>query len=280
METKSRQELLHEIAELQEQLSEAKETLRAITNGEIDAFAVDLTERKQAEETQELLAANREEKERLSALINSIDDEVWYADTQKRFTLANASALREFSIASGGEIEVEKLAANLEVYRPDGSPRPVEEAPPLRALKGEIIRNQEEMVRTPASGELRYRQVSAAPVRDARGTIVGSVSVVRDITARKRSEEALQEAHDRMRWLARFPEENPNPVVRVSAEGKILYLNGAAANLPGWTWEIGQPIPDFLRSLVAEVMAEARERRQDMELGGRLLFPLAGAVPG
>ena len=51
MKTKSKQELLREIEWLQEQLSEAKETLRAISNGEIDAVAVDLTERKQAEET-------------------------------------------------------------------------------------------------------------------------------------------------------------------------------------------------------------------------------------
>jgi len=38
------------------------------------------------------------------------------------------------------------------VLNPDGSPRPVEEAPPLRALKGETINHQEEMIRTPASG--------------------------------------------------------------------------------------------------------------------------------
>ena len=172
---------------------------------------------------------------------------------------------------------MEKLAASVEVYRPDGSPRPVEEAPALRALKGEVIRNQEEMVRTPVSGELRYRQVSAAPVRDARGNIIGSVSVVRDITERKRNEQALQEAHERARWLARFPEENPNPVVRVSAEGQILYRNAAAANLLGWTWEFGQVSADSLLALIKQVMAEARELQQDMELGARVLFSFVGA---
>ena len=100
----------------------------------------EIVERKRAEEeTHKLLNIVQEERDRLSALINSISDEIWFTDSQKRFTLANPSALREFGIGDGNEITVEKLAASLEVYRPDGSPRPIEEAPPLRALQGEIV---------------------------------------------------------------------------------------------------------------------------------------------
>jgi len=40
-------------------------------------------------------------------------------------------------------------------------------APPLRALAGEVVRNQEEVVRSPSTGELRHRLVNATPVRDA-----------------------------------------------------------------------------------------------------------------
>jgi PAS domain S-box-containing protein len=152
----------------------------------------DITARRLADnQTRSLLAAVQEEKDRLAALVASITDEIWFADLQKRFTLANPSAVREFALGRDSGMDVERFAASLEVFRPDGSPRPVEEAPPLRALKGEVVRNQEEIVRTPASGELRHRQVSAAPVRDATGTTIGSVSVVRDITDLKRTEEKL-----------------------------------------------------------------------------------------
>ena len=41
------------------------------------------------------------------------------------------------------------------------SSRPIEEALPLRAPKGEVVRNQEEIIRAPAAGEWRYRQVSS-----------------------------------------------------------------------------------------------------------------------
>ena len=155
----------------------------------------DITERKRLEEeTKRLLGAVQQERDRLSSLLNSITDEVWFADTEKKFTLANPSAVKEFKLASSAEgVDVENLAEGLEVLRPDGSPRPVEEAPPLRALKGEFVKNQEETIRTPVKGELRTRQVSAAPVRDSTGAIIGSVSVVRDITDQKKAQDALKE---------------------------------------------------------------------------------------
>src|SRR5271166_4186743 len=84
------------------------------------------------EQNRKLLAALEEEKDRLSAVVASISDEVWFADVHKRFTPANPSALREFNLAGGGEIAVDNLPASPEVYRPDGSPRPIEDAPLLR----------------------------------------------------------------------------------------------------------------------------------------------------
>ncbi len=158
---------------------------------------VDITARKNAEEETKKLYANvQEEKDRLSALVGSIRDEIWFADTQKRFTLANPAALKEFGVTSIAEQDVEEFTKSLEVYRANGTPRPVEEAPPLRALMGEVVRNDVELVRTPRTGELRYRQVSASPVRDAGGNIIGSVSVARDITENKKAEEELKRRHE------------------------------------------------------------------------------------
>jgi len=191
----------NEIGDLSRAFNRMAVRLKEVTASKTD-LEKEITERKKAEERiQQLMLAAQQEKERLSSLVNSIPDEVWFTDIDKNFTLANPSVLREFGAKVDG-MGVEALANSLEVLRPDGAVRPVEEAPPLRALKGEVIRNQEEIVRTPATGELRYRQVSAAPVRDQEGNIIGSVSIMRDITKQKNAEKAIRENEQRFRAIA------------------------------------------------------------------------------
>lgn len=165
----------------------------------------DITERKRVEdEKMSLLSSVQEEKNRLSALLDGISDEVWFADKNGKFILENPAALREFRLSRGEAVDVESLAKSLEVFRPDGTPRPVEEAPPLRALSGEVVRNQEEIIRTPVNGELRYRQVSSTPVIDAAGNIMGSVTIVHDITDSKKTEREKAELEEKNRQLQKM----------------------------------------------------------------------------
>jgi signal transduction histidine kinase len=59
---------------------------------------------------------------------------------------------------------------------------------------------------------------------DEFGKPLRSIGTVLDITERKSAERQI-------RWLARFPEENPNPVIRVAQNGTILYANPASNSL-------------------------------------------------
>ena len=172
-------------------VDQASKTLRLV------GVVQNISERKRGEEeVRRLHEVIAQERDRLSALVDSITDEIWFADTAGQFRLVNPVARQGFTLKCSGATDVHELATSLEVLRPDGSPRPVEDAPPLRALRGEVVRDQEELVRLPATGELRWRQVSAAPVRDFSGTIIGSVSVVRDITDYKRAEQSSRENED------------------------------------------------------------------------------------
>lgn len=158
------------------------------------------------EKTMELTAAVQQEKDRLNSLVDNMNDEVLFADTAKRYTLVNPAAARSFSIKSG-TTSVEGLAASLEVLRADGSPRPVEEAPPLRALRGEVIHDEQEIIRIPSSGELYYREVNANPVRDTDGVIIGAVIVVRDISKRKQAEGELARLYQKAEEASRAKSE-------------------------------------------------------------------------
>jgi PAS domain S-box-containing protein len=188
-------------------------------------YGFDITERKRAEE------ALYQERDRLAALVRSIPDEVWFADALGQFTLLNPPAGREFRVKEGAPLDVRQLAASLEVLRPDGTARPIEEAPPLRALSGETVINQEEWVRTPATNELRYRQVSAAPVRDGSSNIVGSVCIVRDVTELKQVEQDRErlriEAENEKNRLEAVMEALPVGLVIIDSQGGVSRANKA-----------------------------------------------------
>jgi PAS domain S-box-containing protein len=167
---------------------------------EVVVCATDITSRTRAEgDVHRLLQALNAEKEWLFAALNSINEEVYFADPQGRYLYANPVALREFGHASVQGMPVASIVSPLVVLRADGSPRPVDEAPPLRALNGEVIVGEEQIVHNPRTGEWRHRQVSSAPVRDAGGGVIGSVSVVRDVTDSKRAEARLRDAVDAAR---------------------------------------------------------------------------------
>ncbi len=174
-------------------LKDANETLEQRVAERVADLKAEMAARKKVEEENQRLLANAElERDRLSALICSITDEIWFADDEQRLTLMNPAVDKEFGSCVVEGMEVEKIAAGFEVYRSDGTPRPVDEAPPLRALRGEMVTKEEEIVLIPARGERRTREVTATPVRDVNGAIIGSVSVVRDITEQKKAENLLK----------------------------------------------------------------------------------------
>jgi len=71
--------------------------------------------------------------------------------------------------------------------------------------------------------------------------------VVRDITERRKAEKEILE-------LSRFPSENPNPVLRISSGGKILYSNDAGLILLDW-WKckLGDILPEKWFNWIQEV---------------------------
>ena len=61
---------------------------------------------------------------------------------------------------------------------------------------------------------------------------------LKDITEEKLAEE------ERIRSIAKFPDENPNPIFRFSREGVILYVNKSSADiLDKWGASIGDKVP-------------------------------------
>jgi PAS domain S-box-containing protein len=199
-------------------------SLFPIGRDSIVSSAVDISPRIRAEtEVRRLLDVNRAEREWLSAVLNSMTEEVYFADSRKRYTYANPAALREFGHERIQGVDIEKIVSQLEVLRPDGTARPFSEAPPVRALAGEVVRDEEQIVRIPRTGELRHRQVSSAPVRDNGGRIIGSVSVVRDVSDKHLREKERQEAErQREQLISTLAHELRNPLAPLRTGVELL----------------------------------------------------------
>ena len=70
---------------------------------------------------------------------------------------------------------------------------------------------------------------------------------------------------ERSESIARISEENPNPVLRVSIQGHVLYANGPAKMLlEFWNIDIGDPLPDEWCRAVVE--AEKKQTATEREL--------------
>ncbi|RPJ02720.1 MAG: hypothetical protein EHM31_02695, partial [Candidatus Aminicenantes bacterium] len=139
------------------------------------------------------------------------------------------------------------------------------------ALLGEAARVLADLA--PLSKEVRaddgrwyIRRIT--PYRTLDDRIEGVVITFVDVCDIKKSEEALREAREQAEWLAKMPGENPNPVARASAEGFALYVNPVASRTAGWQFQVGRPLPDPVRALVARAMAESKTLEEELDLGG------------
>ncbi len=86
------------------------------------------------------------------------------------------------------------------------------------------------------NGQTMDISLDISAVMDDQGNIVRSRSILRDITEWNKSREQVA-------LLAEFPEQNPNPVLRIGDDGTVLYSNRAGeAVLDLWECERGQKL--------------------------------------
>ena len=84
-----------------------------------------------------------------------------------------------------------------------------------------------------------------------------------------------QRTHD----LARFPDENPNPVMRVNADGQILYYNKPSQELID-TWNAGldKSAPEWLSELVVKGLKNGKTIEKEWEFHDSILFLVLAPV--
>jgi PAS domain S-box-containing protein len=72
--------------------------------------------------------------------------------------------------------------------------------------------------------------------------------------AKKKAANELRHVNQQLKNLARFPQENPNPVMRVKKDGTILFANAACSLLGSFKCQQGQVLPRQYQKLTAKVL--------------------------
>ena len=82
------------------------------------------------------------------------------------------------------------------------------------------------------------------------------------------------------RAIVKFPDQNPNPVFRLTWDGDIAYVNPAALDLiSGIGGATGEPMPSALRDRLFDAVRSGRRERVEVVSGGRAYDLLAVDVP-
>jgi PAS domain S-box-containing protein len=98
-------------------------------------------------------------------------------------------------------------------------------------------------------------------------------TLTREIAERKRVEQKIED-------LAKFPEQNPEPVLRFAADGTLLYANQASGRLlKELPCGIGDPAPEDWRRRFAQVVESGAPEEFEFEYGGRALSFVISPVP-
>ncbi len=252
-----------EIGDLSRAFNRMTANLKDVTASK-EELEKEITERKRAEEKL------REQREWLRVTLSSIGDAVIATDIKGQVTFLNPVAIT----LTGWKSE-EALNQPIEsVFRimNEKTRAPAEDLVARVLNEKRVVGLANDTVLVAKDGHEIPIEDSAAPILDAAGSMAGIVLVFHDVTEKRRAQAALREAHEHAIWLARFPEQNPNPVMRASAEGTVLYCNPASTKFPGLRGEVGQRLQNELLPLFDRAMKEGKELQWDVEIQGRVYF--------
>jgi two-component system NtrC family sensor kinase len=160
-------------------------------------------ERKQVEE------ALRAERNKLQSLIDAMEDELTIQDKDFNFIYQNKLS----RIISGGDQVGKKC---YRIY--EGKDKVCDGCPVEKVFRDGKSHTAERRQVTP-SGEVIFLELTANPIRDARGEIVTCLKIGRNITERKQAEEALRLQAEIMRNMAE------GVVLTRAKDATIVYTN-------------------------------------------------------
>ena len=163
----------------------------------------------------------------LRQLMDHLPDAVFFKDLRGRFIRVN----RVLAAWYGLDDPAKAVGKSDADFYPEGYARATREAEQVILKTGIPVLNQEEKV-VGRDGKTRWVSTTKAPLRNAKGAIVGTFGVSRDIQEVKRAEEKTRDSDALYQSLI---ETLPQCIFRKDIDGRYVYVNQQLCDLFGLT---------------------------------------------
>jgi PAS domain S-box-containing protein len=172
----------------------------------------------------------------LQMIFDNMTEGILVLDREGTTVLVNPTAIRLLSLPEDSHT-YEAIAEQYEAFSADGESLPRSQWPIARALRGDFVRNCVVLSRRKPTGETVAREITTAPVANGYGESGQIIISYRDITERRR----IDEARNRLAAIVEFSED---AIIGKSDKGIVTSWNMGAQKLFGYTARemIGQSI--------------------------------------
>jgi PAS domain S-box-containing protein len=215
------------------------------------------TKRKQAEE------ALREGEEKYRTILENIEDGYYEVDLKGNFTFFNTSMCRIF-----GYPQEEMMGMNNRQYTDAENAKKLFQAfnkvyrtgEPTKEFDWQIIRKD---------GTKRYIEASVSLQKDSSGKPRGFKGIIRDITERKRVEEALQESE---KYFKEITENSSDIIIITDRNGDIKYCSRSIERFTGYQ-------PEELIGRNALTLIHPDDKKRAAGDFGKVILAIDSAIP-
>jgi PAS domain S-box-containing protein len=226
------------------------------------AMVQDITDKKKAEET----------RFRYAAVVESSDDAIASGTLDGIIVSWNTGAQKIY-----GYTEAEAVGKPISMLVPPELPD--EESKILETLKAGGRIEHFETVRVSKTGKRINVSLSISPIKDSRGRTVGVSGIARDITERKRAEEALRLSEERLRLAQQAA--RIGTFERDVRTGRITWAEGLEPLYGLSPGSLDGKTPEFVKDLihpndrqrVAQLIRQALKTGQPTEGEWRAIWP-------
>ncbi len=217
---------------------------------------IDITETK---ETEKKL---KESEEKYRLIVENAHEGIWAIDGDAYTTFAN----NRMAEILGYSIE-EMLGKHLYSFMDDNGVK-IAEINLKRRQMGIKEHHDFEFIRK--DGTKVFTRLETSPILDEKGEYRGAMAFVTDITERRIAEKKITE-------LARFPSENPYPVLRVN-QNIVIYTNHSGQKL--FNIKDGSKVPKILKENINEVLESKILKEIELEINNRIYSLIITPVKG